>query len=112
MADGVDEAAEVRVVLVTAPDRAAGEKLARELVTRRVAACVNVVDGVTSIYRWQGAIEEAREVLLIAKTTAARYVEFERAVVELHPYDTPECVALRPEHVAAKYRAWLQAETR
>jgi periplasmic divalent cation tolerance protein len=112
MSDGVDGAGNVRVVLVTAPDRATGEKLARELVARRVAACVNVLDGVTSIYRWKGAIEEAREVLLIAKTTAARYDEFERAIAELHPYDTPECVALAPERVAAKYRAWLLEETR
>jgi periplasmic divalent cation tolerance protein len=103
---------DARVVLVTAPDRATGEALARELVRRRVAACVNVLDGVTSVYRWRGAVEEAREVLLVAKTTAARYAEFERSLGELHPYEVPECVALAPVAVAAKYFAWLAEETR
>ncbi|MCC6408597.1 MAG: divalent-cation tolerance protein CutA [Planctomycetes bacterium] len=110
MADASELANEVRVVLVTAPDREAATGLARELVGRRIAACVNVVDGVTSIYRWRGAVEEAREVLLVVKTTAARYPELERALVELHPYEVPECIALRPEAVAPKYAAWLAGE--
>jgi periplasmic divalent cation tolerance protein len=98
---------ETRVVLITAPDRATGEKLARELVGRRLAACVNLLDGVTSIYRWEGAIEAASEVLLMAKTTAGRYAELERALAELHPYQVPECIALAPTSVAPRYRAWL-----
>lgn len=110
MTDRNDLADEVRVVLVTAPDRAAAERLARELVGRRLAACVNLIEGLTSIYRWHGAVEEAREVLLIAKTTAARYPELERALHELHPYEVPECIALAPAAVAAKYGAWLVGE--
>ncbi len=100
-------AQEARVVWITAPDRATGESLARELVRRRLAACVNVLDGVTSIYRWEGAIEETREVLLMAKTTAGRYADLERALGELHPYQVPECIALAPSAIAPKYRAWL-----
>lgn len=100
-----------RVVLATAPDRATAERIARELVGRRLAACVNLVPGIASIYRWHGAVEEASEVLLIAKTTAERLEEFERALVELHPYEVPELVALAPEHVAAPYCAWLFEET-
>ncbi|MBI5431899.1 MAG: divalent-cation tolerance protein CutA [Planctomycetes bacterium] len=110
MADGSELASEMRVVLVTAPDPETATKLARELVGRRIAACVNVVDGVTSIYRWRGAVEEAREALLVVKTTAARYPELERALVELHPYELPECIALQPAAVAPKYAAWLAGE--
>ncbi|MCK6448991.1 MAG: divalent-cation tolerance protein CutA [Planctomycetes bacterium] len=111
MAGESDHVRDVRVVLVTAPNREVAERIARELVGRRLAACVNVLDGVTSIYRWQGAVEEAREVLLVAKTTAARYADFERALHELHPYDVPECVALAPSAVAPKYLGWLVGET-
>jgi periplasmic divalent cation tolerance protein len=81
------------------------------MVERSLAACVNLVPGVTSIYRWKGALEESAEVLMLAKTTAARVAEFEALLVELHPYDTPECVVLEPAHVEAKYLRWLQSET-
>ena len=99
------------VVLITAPDERVARSLATELVGRKLAACVNLVPGVISIYRWEGAVEEAREVLLLAKTRRARLAELEAAVLELHPYDVPEFVALEPAHVEARYRAWLERET-
>lgn len=101
-----------RVVLVTAPDREVARALAGALVERRLAACCNLVGGVTSVYHWQGAVEEDEEVLLIVKTVAGRLAALEAALAELHPYDTPECVALEPAAVEARYLAWLVDETR
>jgi len=100
-----------RVVLVTAPDRDVALALARALVERRVAACANLVAGVTSVYRWEGAVEEDAEVLLVIKTVAARLGELEALLDELHPYDVPECVALEPASVSAAYLAWMVGET-
>ena len=101
------QGADPRLVLSTAPDRASAERIARSLVESRLAACVNLVPGIRSVYRWEGEVEEADEVLLVAKTTAARLEELERALVGLHPYDVPECVALDPSRVEASYLAWL-----
>ena len=101
-----------RLVLTTAPDRQVAERIARELVGRKLAACVSLLPSIRSVYRWKGAVEEADEVLLVVKTTAARLPELERALAEIHPYELPECVAIAPEHVEAKYLAWLADETR
>ena len=101
-----------RIVLMTAPDLEVGKRLARALVERKLAACVNLVPGATSIYTWQAQIEEAAEVMLVAKTTADRIAALEAAVAELHPYDVPEVVVLDAVHVEAKYRAWLVGATR
>ena len=98
-----------RVVLMTHPEDGAAD-FARHLVERGVVACVNLV-GVHSVYRWRGAIEDGPEVLLVAKTTAARVPELERVLADEHPYDVPECIAVEPASVAAKYLAWLDAET-
>lgn len=100
-----------RLVMTTAPDRAVAEEIARELVHKGLAACVNLVPSLRSIYRWKGEIEEADEVLLLAKTEASRIPELERMLGEIHPYEVPECVVLSPEHVEAKYLAWLVGET-
>jgi periplasmic divalent cation tolerance protein len=101
----------VRVVLVTAPPRKA-RALARALVGRRLAACANLVPGVKSVYRWKGRVEEAGETLLVLKTSAARLPALAAAVRELHPYDCPEFVALRPDAVLPAYAAWVRAETK
>jgi len=97
-----------RVVLITAPDGDVALRLARALVGEGLAACVNLVGGVTSVYRWEGAVEEAREVLLVAKTLERRLAALERRLAELHPYDVPELVALVPGHVERKYAEWLE----
>lgn len=102
---------DARVVLITAPDEAVALSIARELVDRRLVACVNVVPGVTSVYRWRGEVLQDREVLCVAKTTRARVPELEAAVIALHPYDVPELVVLAPEHVQPAYLAWLRAES-
>jgi periplasmic divalent cation tolerance protein len=98
-----------RVVLSSAPDRETGVRLARALVGAGLAGCVNVVGDATSVYLWEGAVQEEREVLLVIKTCAGVLEELERRLVREHPYDVPECVALAPERVEARYLAWLQA---
>jgi periplasmic divalent cation tolerance protein len=103
-------AAAVRVVLVTAPPREA-RRLARALVDRRVAACVNLVPGVRSVYRWKGRVEEARETLLVIKTAASRVPDLLAAVRELHPYDVPEGIALPVVAGLAPYLRWVREET-
>jgi len=100
----------VRVVLVTAPPRRA-RALARALVGRRVAACVNLVPGVRSIYRWKGRVEEAAETLLVVKTSAAKVPSLLAAVAELHPHEVPEGLVLPVEAGLAPYVAWVAAET-
>jgi periplasmic divalent cation tolerance protein len=105
-----EASAAVRLVLSTAPDRDTAHALARRLVEERLAACVNVVPGIASVYRWQGAVEEADEVLLVVKTTERALPALERALGQHHPYDTPECVAPTPAHVEHRYRAWLAAQ--
>ena len=104
--DGEPGAA-ARIVLITAPDVERARALARSLVGARLAACVNVVPGLTSVYRWEGAVQEDAEALLVVKTTAGRLPELTRRVLREHPYDVPEIVALRPAEVEARYLAWL-----
>ncbi len=99
-----------RVVLVSAPDLAVARALAHGLVERRLAACVNLVPGLESVYRWQGAIESSNEVLLLIKTAAGRLPELEAFLEAEHPYDCPECIALQPARVERAYLDWLLAE--
>lgn len=93
------------------PNDASAMELSRELVERRLAACVNTVSGITSLYRWKDKIEESAETLLVIKTTSARYQELESAVREKHPYDTPEIVALSPSSVFEQYLGWVSEVT-
>lgn len=107
-----EDGAELRLVLVNVPEAAAKE-IARGLVERRLAACVNVIPGVTSFYRWQGKLEEDTECTLFVKTRASLMEELTHAVKELHPYELPEVIAL-PIQMAegnADYAQWVLAET-
>lgn len=106
-ASGASASAAVRVVLITAPNLSVARELARGLVGERIAACVNLVDGISSIYRWKGAVEEAREILLLVKTSVERLADLEAFLGRHHPYEVPECIALEPEAVASSYLAWL-----
>ncbi|WP_460841081.1 divalent-cation tolerance protein CutA [Noviherbaspirillum agri] len=100
------------IVLVNVPDELTAHSMARALVEARVAACVNVLPGVRSVYRWQGAIEEASEVTILIKTTQARYAELENAVKAAHPYDVPELIALPIVAGLPAYLAWVATETK
>ncbi len=98
---------EAVVVLVTVPDGAAAERLADALVGEGLAACVNVVPGIRSIYRWQGKVERSDELLCLVKTTRAGFARLRARVVELHPYDVPEVIALDVADGHAPYLSWL-----
>lgn len=97
----------VRLLLITAPSAEVATRIAHSLVEERLAACVNVIAGVTSVYRWRGEVATDAEHLLVVKTTAACAERIERALPALHPYETPELVVLEPAHVESRYRAWL-----
>jgi periplasmic divalent cation tolerance protein len=105
-------ASEHRVVLCTVPNEQAGVSLARALVEERLVACVNIVPGVRSIYRFKGAVEDEQELLLVLKTSAARYQRLEQRIRELHPYDVCEVLALDVAAGSQPYLDWLSAETR
>lgn len=103
---GMDPADDVRLVLITTPNEGVGGDLARALVDARLAACVNVLPGLTSIYRWEGEVQEDSEALLIVKTSHAALGALVELVRRLHPYDVPECVALRPDVSEGRYLRW------
>ena len=95
------------LVFCTFPDMASARQIGTLLVERQLAACVNLVPAVESIYRWQGKVEIATETLAIFKTTAAAFPAFERVLTEIHPYEVPEIIAVAPEKVMANYRDWV-----
>ena len=99
------------VVLSTFPDADKAAQVARVLVDERLAACVNLVATVRSIYRWQAAIQDDAEALAIIKTTADRYPALAARLAELHPYEVPEILALPVAAGHAPYLAWLADST-
>jgi periplasmic divalent cation tolerance protein len=101
---------DVVVVLVTCPDGESAERIARALVEERLAACVNVGGDVRSIYRWRGKVEDADERLLVVKARADRLGDLTARVVELHPYDVPEVLALPVGGGLAPYLDWIRSE--
>lgn len=96
-----------RIVLTTAGSEEEAGKIARHLVEHKLAACVNIVPQVESIYRWQDKVETAREWLLLIKTTAEGFVAVRDAILELHSYEVPECVAIAVEDGSAEYLEWV-----
>jgi periplasmic divalent cation tolerance protein len=100
------------VLLSTCGGVADAERIGRTLVEESLAACVNVLPGVRSIYRWNDAIQSDEEALMIVKTTAARLAAARERLVALHPYDTPEVVALPVADGHHPYLAWVASATR
>ena len=98
--------------LCACPDRDSAERIARALVGERLAACVNLLPGMRSVYRWQGRIEQADETLLLVKTTAQRYPALQARLPALHPYELPELVAVEAAAGLPAYLQWLADETR
>lgn len=94
------------VVLTTAPDEDVAATIARTLVTEQRAACINVLPGVRSFYRWEGKLQDDREVLLVAKVAVERFEEYRKRMKELHPYQVPEIVALDAAAVDDAYLRW------
>ena len=99
------------LVLTNLPDRAAAEKLAAELIEKRLAACINILAPCRSVYRWKGAVQRDEEHPMLIKTTAERYAALEQALRAGHPYELPEIIAMPVEHGLAAYLGWVEAET-
>jgi periplasmic divalent cation tolerance protein len=96
-----------RIVLTTAGSEEEARKIAHALVDRRLAACVNIVPQIESVYRWQDKVESAREWLLLIKTTTEKFSAVRDAIHELHSYDLPECIAIGIDNSSSDYLQWL-----
>lgn len=97
----------IRIALTTVESREAADRLATAFVERNLAACVNFVGPIQSVYRWQGDIERCAEFLLIIKTTSDNLIELQHAIEELHSYDTPEFLVFSATGASGKYTQWL-----
>ena len=98
---------EKRIVLSTAGSEAEARKIANHLVEQRLAACVNLVPHVESIYRWQGSVESSQEWLLLIKTTVDKFPAVCDAIRVLHSYELPECIAIAIEDGSPSYLEWI-----
>ena len=103
------QASQFSIVLVTAPDKKAARRLAQAALQERLAACANLLPGLESHYWWRGKMERSAEVLIIFKTTRRRLAALEKLVLQEHPYDTPEFVALPIGAGSERYLAWITA---
>jgi periplasmic divalent cation tolerance protein len=102
---------DARIILTTAGSQEEAAKIAHALVERRLAACVNIVPRIESVYRWQGKVETAQEWLLLIKTQAELFERVRDAVKELHSYDLPECVMLEVTAGSHEYLDWIAENT-
>jgi periplasmic divalent cation tolerance protein len=99
----------VQIILCTCPDQESAEKIARLLVEGKLAACVNILPGITSYYRWREQLESAQEHLLLIKSNKDRYSSVETAILENHPYELPEIVAISVEQGLPDYLHWIDS---
>jgi len=100
------------VILTNVPDDETAKAISTRLVAQQLAACVNILPQVRSIYRWQGKVEESTEVTLLIKSTSSRYAEVEMAIKAYHPYEVPEIIALPIMHGLPAYLNWVVSETK
>jgi len=100
---------EYYLVITTAPNREEARRIAREIVDKRVAACVNIVERVESIYIWQDEVQEESEALMLIKSCGGALEELKRVVIELHPYEVPEFIAIRIDGGSEAYLGWIDA---
>jgi periplasmic divalent cation tolerance protein len=96
-----------QIILTTAGSEEEARKIARSLVERQLAACVNIVPQIESVYAWQGKVESTREWLLLIKTTAEKFAAVRDAIHELHSYDLPECIAIAVDDGSSEYLQWI-----
>lgn len=97
----------IDIILCTCPDQDTAEKISRLLVTNKLAACVNILPGITSIYTWKGQIESAQEHLLLIKSNKDNYQDIETTIVNHHPYDLPEIIAVPIDRGLPEYLHWI-----
>ncbi len=98
-----------RIVLVTVPEKHLGESIAAELVRLRLAACVNIIPGITSVYEWEGKLETGSESLMIIKTRVEAFDALRQVIQALHPYQVPEIISVPVEMGLQKYLDWVDA---
>jgi periplasmic divalent cation tolerance protein len=98
------------LVVTTCPDLEVARRLAHALIERRLAACVNIVPGATSVYEWQGTVAEDRELLLLIKSRGERMEAMRELLAQLHPYELPELIAMPIEDGLPAYLAWLDSQ--
>ena len=101
-----------KLVLTTCGSQPEARRIAHALVERQLAACVNIVPQIASVYRWQGKVETAEESLLVIKTTAAAFERLREALGELHSYQVPECIEIGIEDGSAAYLEWIGQSVR
>ena len=104
------ENAEYLMVYSSCPDQAVAQEIATALVQQKLAACVNIMAGVQSIYQWQGKLENSKEVMLLIKTRREVYAQLEARIVEAHPYELPEIVAVPIAQGLPGYLGWIDQE--
>ena len=104
-------AGQVLVILVTAVNQAEAVRIGEGMVNAKLAACANIIPGIQSIYRWEGKVVKAQEVLLILKSTKPRYRALEKAIKAMHTYETPEIIALPVKEGLDRYIGWVWSET-
>jgi periplasmic divalent cation tolerance protein len=102
---------EIVVVLATVPSYDVGKAIARELVAKNLAACVNILPALESVYEWEGRVEESSEALLVIKTTKGSLESLTSELVKAHPYDLPEVIALPVIGGHAPYMEWVRSMT-
>jgi periplasmic divalent cation tolerance protein len=98
-----------QLILCTCPDQNSAAMLAERLVTDKLAACVNTLPGIRSVYEWQGALETAEEHLLLIKTHSDKFADIEAVIKQCHPYQLPEIIAVAIEHGSADYLKWIDS---
>jgi periplasmic divalent cation tolerance protein len=101
-----------RLMLTTASSRVEADAIAAELVSRRLAACVNILGPVSSVYHWQGEVENSQEFLLLIKSTDAQFTAIQNAIAELHSYQVPELISFTIESGLESYLDWIAASVR
>jgi periplasmic divalent cation tolerance protein len=101
-----------RIVLTNTSSRAEARKIARTLVDRKLAACVNIIPKIESVYRWKGKVERAEEWLLMIKTTQRRVKAVESAIREMHSYELPECIVVPISGGSKDYLRWLEMQVK
>ncbi|OYY14048.1 MAG: cytochrome C biogenesis protein [Polynucleobacter sp. 35-46-11] len=105
-----DKSIELLIIVTTFASLEGAKKMAHQLIESRLAACVQIQEGVHSVFRWEGKVCEGNEVLLTAKTVVDKWMDTSNFIKSHHPYDLPEVIAYAPEKYEAQYGKWVQAE--